>query len=265
MNIYRDNNKIITDWYTKTIASGRLINYHSTQPIKQKINTASNLITKVTQLSDNKFINKNINKIREILSNNSYPTHIINSLIHRVTNGKSRENNKNDTSGNPKKFYSLAYIPKLTENTQLQEIIEDEQVSLAHKANKTINSLFTKTKTKIEKYEQSNVVYEIKCIGKNDEHCGKVYVGTTKRNLNKRMSEHESDIKKGKQTTALAQHCIEYGHTADLQDVKILDKEIKVNKRYTLESLRIQQRTTSAINRKEDKDKTHANYTIAIL
>ena len=204
--------------------------------------------------------------VKDILIKNSYPNYIIKDLIRKSGNiEQGRTNKQIDISGNPQKYYSLSYIPKLTENKKLQEIIKDKQTIISHKANKTINSLFTRTKTKIDKNEQSNVVYEITCKGNNEEHCGQVYVGTTKRSLNTRISEHETDIKKKKLTTALAQHCMEKQHNADLINVKILDKERKENKRYTLESLRIQQRSTNAVNRKEDKDNINTNYMIAIF
>lgn len=261
MRLFRDNNMIITDWYTKSIASGRLINYHSTQPTQQKTNTAKNMIEKVLKISDDKFKDKNINKIREILLNNCYPIHIINNLIQKTILGKTTD--KIDTSGNPKKFYCLSYIPKLTESKQIREIIHDKEVTLAYKANKTTQELFTKTKTKIEKEDLSSVVYQISCQGKTDEHCNKVYIGTTKRSLQTRIAEHETDIRKNKHTTALAQHCFEHGHNADLTNVKILDKERKENKRYILESLRIQQKMESAINIKDEY--TNTSYILALV
>lgn len=264
MRIFRENNTIVTDWYSKTIASGRLINYHSTQPKSQKINTAINLIKTALKLSDNKFKHKNITKLREILTNNSYPTYLINNLINKAQTENEIGVNKSNTSGNPK-YYSLPYIPKLTENKQIQELINDNEIKLAYKANTTINTLFTQTKTKIEKSEQSNLVYEITCLGKTGEECGKVYVGTTKRSLGTRISEHETDIRKDKITTALATHCFEEKHTPDLTNVKILDKEKRTNKRYTLESLRIQEKATNALNTKDDKNNTNAIYTIAIF
>lgn len=264
MRIYREHNGIITDWYTKNIASGRLINYHSTQPMGQKTNTAINLIKKVVKISDNKFLQKNITKIKDILLNNNYPQKIITNLIKRATNEESRESRMNKTSGITK-FLSLSYIPKLTESKQIKELIDDETVLVAHKANNTISSLFTTTKTKIEKIQQSNVVYEIECVGNDNETCGKVYVGTTKRSLGTRINEHKTDIEKQKYTTALAVHCFEMKHTPNLTDVKILDRERKMNKRFTLESLRIQERNNLAINKKENKDNANANYNLALI
>lgn len=265
MKILRENNILITDWYAKSIASARLINFYSTQPMKQKINTANNLINRVMKLSHDRFKKKNLDNIKEILRKNCFPNKIIYNLLKK-TKGPipKRDYKKDGPSGSPK-YYGMPFIPKLTDNNKLKEIIKEKNIIIAHKPNKTIKHLFTKTKTKVEKRDQSNVVYEIKCTGNENEDCGKVYVGTTKRNLGVRIDEHKADLRKEKQTTALAKHCFECKHTPDFNAVRILDKENKESKRYTLESLRIKQRSGSAINNKEDIDKLSANYNIVLV
>ena len=48
----------ITKYYltgTQKTASGRIINFNSTQPLRQKLNTANNLINKAIDLSDEQF------------------------------------------------------------------------------------------------------------------------------------------------------------------------------------------------------------------
>lgn len=135
---------------------------------------------------------------------------------------------------------------------------------IAYRSNETLQTIFRRKKATTDKQKQNDVVYEITCIGNESEKCGKVYVGTTKRMLSVRLNEHQADINKGTEKTALSQHTKERRHTADLKNVKILDKEKKANKRYTLESLRIQQRIDRSINTKEDKDNTKLQYSIAI-
>ena len=101
-------------------------------------------------------------------------------------------------------------------------------------------------------------------MGNNEQQCGKVYIGTTKRSLETRIKEHDTDIKKQKETTALAQHMIMHKHTADLAGVSILDKERRSNTRYTIESLRIQQKIVNTINYKEDTDNINHIYSFAL-
>ena len=98
-----------------------------------------------------------------------------------------------------------------------------------------MKTIFTNTKSKIVNLQQNNVVYEIKCLGSGEQQCGRIYIETTKRSLETRIKEHEADIKKQKETTALAQHIKEHKHTAG--SVNILYKERKSSTRYTIESL----------------------------
>ncbi|XP_075150777.1 uncharacterized protein LOC142224885 [Haematobia irritans] len=72
-------------------------------------------------------------------------------------------------------------------------------------------------KTPIDKQQPSNVVYEIPCRGNNNEPCDLLYIGTTKRNLHTRITEHRMDIKKKKESTALSQHVLRHGQTADFE------------------------------------------------
>lgn len=262
ITIIKENGKLITNWYAKGIASGRLINFHSTQPMSMKTNTATNLINKILNISDKRFRNENISKIRKIMNQNSYPTQITNNLINKILRKQSNTNTKNQST--ERVFYSVPYVPKLTETKTLKHMINDDKTYIAYTSNKTLRHLFTREKPKIDKMKADNVVYEITCQGNESEMCNKVYIGTTKRMLGTRIAEHKSDVNKGKKTTALAQHVQETGHKPDFNGVKIVDREKKVNKRFTLESLRIQQRIKKAINTKEDKDNIKLQYSIAI-
>lgn len=91
-----------------------------------------------------------------------------------------------------------------------------------------------------------------------------IYIGTTKRTLGTRIMEHKNDIEKGRETTALALHAKNCKHTINLKKVKILNREKKENKRYLIESLRIQQKINKTMNTREDKDNIKHQYSIAI-
>lgn len=156
-----------------------------------------------------------------------------------------------DANTETKQFYSVTYVPKLTE--KLPQAIKKSKpnIALAYKSNCTLSTIFTRTKSSIEPQQQSNIVYEIKCQGKQNEECNKIYIGTTKRSLSTRLSEHDADIRKRKNSTALAQHILTSGHTADLANTKILDIENREKIRYTLESLRIMQKEKEQSTRKK--------------
>lgn len=138
-------------------------------------------------------------------------------------------------------------------------MFKNHNIKLAHKPNHTLNRLFTKTKTKIDKQQQGDVIYEIEC-----KDCKQVYIGTTKRSLGKRMTEHKADIRNKRSCTGLSQHILEYNHTADFDKIKILDREKHTNRRFTLENLHIQQKLNRTMNTKEDKDKINSHYQLAL-
>ncbi|XP_067617033.1 uncharacterized protein [Eurosta solidaginis] len=83
VRIYKNinNGSLSFEWYAKPLSSGRLINFHSSQPMKYKINTAKNLIKKVLTISDKQFWNTNLQKIDKMLKSNSYPHTLIKNLI----------------------------------------------------------------------------------------------------------------------------------------------------------------------------------------
>lgn len=50
--IRTDDQQIMTDWYTKEISSGRLLNFHSAHPVSMKVNVATSFAKRVLHLSD---------------------------------------------------------------------------------------------------------------------------------------------------------------------------------------------------------------------
>ena len=151
----------------------------------------------------------------------------------------------------------IAFIPSST-NTQIIRNIFDAEINIAFKPNKTINTLFSKQKSKIKKHQQNNVVYEIQCAEKN---CQKVYIGQTKRSLDTRINEHKRSIEQEKTTTALSQNMLENKHTPDFDNIRILEREKRLSKRLMLESLHIKKNQANAINKKEDCDNVSCLYT----
>ena len=106
----------------------------------------------------------------------------------------------------------------------------------------TLQQLFTNLKTKTDKNDKCNVIYQITCIGNNSEKCNNIYISTTKSKLKTRISQHKSDIKlldkkNSLQKTALGSHCAVREHKPDFNNVKIIDQENNYNKRLILETV----------------------------
>lgn len=158
----------------------------------------------------------------------------------------------------------ITYIRGLTEEKKLHEIIPNANITYAHKPQNTLRNIYTSMKDKLERTKRSNVVYEITCNGKEGEHCEQIYIGTTKRALEVRITEHKTDAEKMRITTALAKHLTTTKHTADFDNAKILDIERRERTRLTLESLRIQQQMMKTMNAKEDTDNIGYAYSTVI-
>ncbi|XP_075157659.1 uncharacterized protein LOC142230926 [Haematobia irritans] len=238
--IRKENYKLGLDWYQKPTASGRIMNYFSQHPKRIVINTAKNLINRVLNISDKEYHSKNKSIIRDILHNNNFPKYLINDLISQFKpEGKKQNENKNEETI----YKSLVYVNKLSERITNSEIFDKGQYTLAHKSNNTLKKLFSNMKTKIPTMEKHNTIYEIPCGGNNKEKCEKVYVGTSKNKLKTRISGHKSDIKlrtnSNTTKTALAGHCARNNHTPNFDDVRILERENNYSKRFTLETLHI--------------------------
>ncbi|KAI4474396.1 hypothetical protein M0804_014882, partial [Polistes exclamans] len=84
-------------------------------------------------------------------------------------------------------------------------------------------SICTKLKDKVDKFDQSNLVYKIPC------ECEKSYIGQTKKKLKKRLDLHKNDCKpvnvNKTNTTALAKHHFNTGHIFKFDAATILDLE----------------------------------------
>ena len=78
-----------------------------------------------------------------------------------------------------------------------------------------------------------------------------LYIGQTKRQLDIRIKEHKRSIEFKTETTALAQHVAENNHGFDFDNIQVLEKETKTNKRLTLESLHIKKNIEKTVNKKK--------------
>lgn len=83
--LVREGNTIITDWYRKSTASNTTLNFLSNHPLQMRKNVAYNMFLRAIGLSDIRFHQANINRVRAILLENSFPSHIIAQQMHKST------------------------------------------------------------------------------------------------------------------------------------------------------------------------------------
>lgn len=236
-----EDNKIILDWYQKTTASGRFINYFSYHPKNQKYNTVIAMKNRVTHISDEIFLLANLKKLFNIFLNNGYPKHILNKLIYNsnLFDGPTEPQNTQV------KFKKIPYIKELSH--QITGLFRDfPQIQIAKYNTLTNRNLFSKTKDKTPMLYNSNVIYKIPCL-----ECRGCYIGQTSQWLKQRITQHKSDCRVGKNSCAVAEHFQKTGHQFNYDEVKILKQENNYKSRLFLEMYYIK-KTEHSLNYKSD-------------
>ena len=253
--IHMPDNSILTDWYLKPTHSGRYLNYYSVSPFQYKINVIKNLIHRSTHISSPQFHNKNLKIIKQFLLNNNYPSSLINKIINTTTINSNNNSNNNNNDGiniQPPNFFSIPYIPTLSE--KIKNIFKSENVQISFKNHNSIyKNFFSKLKEKNEKLQNSKLVYKIDC-----KNCDATYVGQTSQYLSIRLKQHSYDVQKHKKyfypnsnLTSLVQHSSNNKHEFDFNNPSILIQEPNYFKRIFLEMVYIK-KFKNSINKRTD-------------
>lgn len=246
LSLFHQGNKIKTKHYQKPTNSGRYLNFHSSQHISHKTGVMISLIDRAIYFTSPEFRKNTLDKIKDILTQNCYPSTVINKTIkkrlHRYYNKskfKNTHNSKNNENKNIK-YISIPYIHILSQ--QLNKIVKPYNIQFAYKSTNSLNSLHTNLKDKIQYMKQTHTVYKVPC-----QNCDAVYIGQSIQHLNERLNGH----KFAKNKTALKKHVQITKHNFNFNDTKILNKEINNKSRNFLEMIQIK-RHTHAVNDKTD-------------
>lgn len=167
LTLIRDGTSILTNWYRKSFASGRLVNYFSSHKRTTVVETAKNFIRTVIELSDGSFFHTNRVIVSDTLRDNNFPETLIITLLNECyTMMRAKK-----PSIDEEKDYRI-YPHAVCESRRIKSVIHEmkhRDVSLAESTKNTkINSVTTrKTITPILK--RGNSVISAKC------QCGQKY------------------------------------------------------------------------------------------
>lgn len=236
---------IKTDWYHKSVWSGRYLNFKSSLPINYKRNTVKILVDKIVKLSDTEFHGKNFELLENILIENCYPIKFIKQIIFSKLHSKPKPNLNYERVISDTRFTSIPYIKGLYE--KLRKLFEHYNIKIVASANNTLKqNIFSKLKDNTPKFQLSNLVYQIKC------ECDAVYIGQTVQRLEKRLYNHKYNIKIKNQThSALCEHAILSKHIPKFDETKILKVENNSKSLDILEMIEIQ-RNQNTLNKQID-------------
>ncbi|KYN09443.1 hypothetical protein ALC57_18450, partial [Trachymyrmex cornetzi] len=152
-----------------------------------------------------------------------------------------------------KKLFVVPYIPKVT-NCVISNLNRDVFTIGIRCINK-LNMFVKVHKDKIDITNRNNVVYKISC-----RDCDASYVGQTKRKLSTRLREYECNIRgNSSKYSVLTNHMLDFNHSFDWKNVRVMDTESHYNKRLISEMLFIKKQYND-INTQKDTEKLSKTY-----
>jgi hypothetical protein len=187
--IKQNDGRILTKWYSKEMASNRMLNYKSNHPLQQKLNVASNLIKRVCELTTINSPKDNQPVIRNILVKNNYPVSLINKLFSNYLNIKESERKDKVTNTSEIKYRTFPNVNNLTDKIIKCVKKYDPNIKICPKNFKTIKNLHSKVKDKISIKHQTNCIYCVLC-----KDCEEEYWGMTQQRVGRRLDQHLGDI-----------------------------------------------------------------------
>lgn len=230
--VIREGNNLYTDWFQKEVSSNILLNFQSQHIPSQKRAMVYNLVDRATTLSELRFHSKNLCKVFEILVMNGYPADYVKVHIAKRLR-KIKFNMQHCNNSDSITRISVPYVRGLTK--KISNIITERNpnIRIVCKSS-TLANIVSNHKDKIDKLYNKDVVYKIPC-----KSCDKVYIGQTRRVLNKRINEHIKNISApGDKLNSVSRHRL-MGHIMDFDNVKILQRVTNNYSRLIAETIHI--------------------------
>ena len=178
LKIIRDKEKTITNWYQKPTFLGRFLNFQSHHPFTHKKGVIFNLVDRAILLSEPKFHKQNISKVKKLLLNNNYPKNIVNKFVtdryfycmDKLSSSSIASNiqithlpdsNNNNSIENKKMYLKVPHIKKFYSN--ISRKLKSFNICTVPKINYFMDKIIKRGKDKVEKIDQTNVVYKNNC------------------------------------------------------------------------------------------------------
>lgn len=248
MLVHNIDDKIYTEWYRKECSVDRILPFDSYHPFQQKIGIIKQFKLRVIGLCSERFVSRSLLKLKNMFMSSGYPSSLINSVLYGNFPISMNVRNVNEQVT---KYFKIPFIRQLA--PIFKHLLQSDTHRIAFYNVYTLRKFFNTGKDFLPNGKKSNVVYKIPCS------CGREYVGQSSQLLVDRIYQHEYDIKKGLDKTALSLHITESGHFAKFDDVKVVEIEQNTEKRLLLEMMHIFL-TADALNLKTDFHKLNVVY-----
>ena len=193
INVYRESEKFVTSIHRKTTFSGVYSNFYSFIPKEYKFGLVMTLLHCCFALvSIGDIFHKEVEKLKDILHKNAYPSTFVNKCIHIFISKLQTEKKVFLTAPKKEGNLVLPFLGSMSLSIR-SRLLKAFSKTVPHCKLKVI----FKTSTKIGSYFRfkdiiprsltSHVLYKYKC-----SRCNSTYIGKTKRYWEKRLEEHLS-------------------------------------------------------------------------
>jgi len=196
----RSNGALRTSVYVKPTNYGDCLNYRSMCPDRYKTGVIPYHVS-----TDWNVFCEELERIKQILTNNNYPMALIEDVIKKIVTGKltQRQNNTNEIGNEVKLFFcnQMSSDFKLTEN-RLKKIVNnnvkvandnDQLKLLIYYRGKKLRSLFIRNKQTSQAMDVANrhhVVYQYTCNRDGCNTTNTTYIGYTACSIWERFKMH---------------------------------------------------------------------------
>ena len=191
INITRQNNQLKTSAYRKPTFSGVFTHYESYIDQSYKKSLIFTLLSRCYSIcSDYTLFHLEVEKLREILKKNSYPSGIIEVSIRTFLNRLYVPKQVHLTAPKKELLIILPFLGTMSSNlkrklqTSIRNSLPQCNIKIILKSTKRLSALF-RFKDVIPKELRSHLVYKFSCSS-----CNATYYGKTERHLNVRSGEH---------------------------------------------------------------------------
>ena len=185
--------------FRKPSNSGKYLDFNSYHHTTQKRNVVLALKNRAHKICSENTVNREYEVINNDLKKNGYPSKFI-------SNTQTNRNLPITSQNTPTiKYISGPYVKGASE--KIGKLLLKYGTKLASKSSNTLRRNLCKLKDKREAYENSGIVYEIKCLD-----CSATYIGETGRELKLRIKEHQENSRKKLPTSPIYKHLEETGH-----------------------------------------------------
>ena len=213
ISISRENNKFVTDVFRKETFSGVYTNFSSFLPDNYKLGLVRTLLFRsFTLVSNFSRFHLEIEKLKEILKKNGYPSGVIDNCIRKFFNRLYIDKKIYQTAPKLDVQIVLPFLGHSSLNIKRQlvstfsKFLPACKLSVIFKVSNRLSG-YLKFKERVPKQLTSYLIYKFVCGS-----CKATYIGKTFRHRSVRIAEHQGrsprtgSIVKGTCTTAVREH-----------------------------------------------------------